>query len=47
MTHAGSGATYSGTISEDGATITGGWQPDPGQPVEPGSAYDAVMRRVG
>jgi len=47
VTHAGSGATYSGTISEDGATITGRWQPDPGQPVEPGSAYDAVMRRVG
>jgi len=47
VTHAGSGATDTGTISEDGATITGRWPPDPGQPVEPGSADDAVMRRVG
>ena len=47
LTHAGSGATYTGTISDDAATITGHWQPDPGQPATPGSAYDAVMRRVG
>jgi hypothetical protein len=47
LTHAGSGATYTGTISDDEATITGHWRPDPGQPAMPGSAYDAVMRRVG
>jgi hypothetical protein len=46
LTHAGSGATYTGTISDDETTITGRWHPDPGQPAAPGSAYDAVMRRV-
>lgn len=47
LTHMGSGATYTGTISGDEATIDGRWRPDPGQPATPGSAYDAVMRRVG
>jgi hypothetical protein len=47
LTHTGSGATYTGTISGDAATIDGRWRPDPGQPATPGSAYDAVMRRVG
>jgi len=46
LVHAGAGATYTGTISADGTVITGSWVPDPGQPVHPGSAYDAVMRRV-
>lgn len=46
LIHAGSGATYTGTISDDGATIAGGWRPDPGQPAHPGAAYDTVMRRV-
>jgi hypothetical protein len=46
LLHAGSGATYHGTISADGATITGSWAPDPGQPVHAGSSYDAVMRRI-
>jgi hypothetical protein len=46
LVHAGSGATYTGTISDDGTVIAGSWVPDPGQPVHPGSAYDAVMRRV-
>ena len=46
LTHAGSGATYVGAISDDGTTIEGRWRPDAGQPAVPGSAYDAVMRRV-
>jgi hypothetical protein len=46
LRHAGSGATYDGTISEDGRTITGQWLPDPGQLRHPGSAYTATMRRV-
>ena len=45
VTHAGAGATYTGTISEDGSTITGRWQPDPGQPAHAGSAYDSTMVR--
>ncbi|HWW44148.1 MAG TPA: DUF1579 domain-containing protein, partial [Acidimicrobiia bacterium] len=47
LTHAGSGATYTGTISHDETTITGHWRPDAGQPATAGSAYDAVMRRIG
>jgi hypothetical protein len=47
LTHAGSGATDTGTISDDETTITGRWHPNPGQPATSGSAYDAVMRRVG
>ena len=46
LRHAGSGATYHGTISDDGKTITGAWEPDPGQPSHAGSAYTATMRRV-
>lgn len=47
LIHAGSGATYTGTISHDEATISGHWHPDPGQPATAGLAHDAVMRRVG
>jgi hypothetical protein len=39
------GSKYTGTLSEDGNTLTGGWRPDSG-PGEPGGAYDATMRRV-
>ena len=46
LIHAGSGATYTGTIEEDGELIVGAWKPDPGQPVTPGSDYEATMRRV-
>lgn len=46
LRHAGAGATYHGTISDDGKTITGAWEPDPGQPKHAGSAYTATMRRV-
>jgi len=44
--HAGQGARYSGTISENGDTIVGGWRPDDGTPVSDGTAYDAIMFRV-
>ncbi|MDI3298346.1 MAG: DUF1579 domain-containing protein [Bacillota bacterium] len=46
LVHAGAGATFTGTISADGTTITGSWNPDPGQPVHAGAAYEAVMRRI-
>jgi hypothetical protein len=46
LIHSGAGATYTGQISEDGTTITGGWRPDPGTAAHTGSAYDATMRRV-
>ncbi len=44
--HGGQGATYRGTLSDGGRTLTGGWRPDPGAPVQPGSAYDVVMHRI-
>src|ERR1700750_1530867 len=31
LIHAGSGATYTGTIEEEGDLIVGSWKPDPGQ----------------
>ena len=46
LRHAGSGATYHGTISEDGRTITGAWEPDPGTRPEDAPPYTATMRRV-
>jgi hypothetical protein len=46
LTHAGNGATYTGTISADGRTITGAWAPDPGSPTNPVTSYEATMRRV-
>lgn len=45
--HAGLGATYRGRLSADGATLTGGWRPDPGTEATAESAYDVTMRRVG
>jgi hypothetical protein len=46
LTHAGLGMTYTGTISPDGETITGAWQPDPDRPDMADAAYDATMRRI-
>ena len=45
VTHAGSGATFRGTLSPDGRTLTGGWRPDPGTPGGPQAAYDVVMTK--
>jgi len=47
LTHAGSGATYTGMISNDGLVIAGGWRPDGDSADETGNAYDATMRRIG
>jgi hypothetical protein len=47
LTHAGLGMTYTGTVSPDGATITGSWQPDPDRPDMADAAYTATMRRIG
>ena len=46
VTHSGLGATYKGTISDDGNTITGGWRPDEGVEPTDGKAYDMTMYRV-
>jgi hypothetical protein len=46
LIHAGLGMTYTGTVSADGATITGSWQPDPDRPDMAGAAYDATMHRT-
>ncbi|MBB5918382.1 hypothetical protein BJY24_007294 [Nocardia transvalensis] len=46
LIHAGLGMTYTGTISPDGATITGIWQPDPDRPDMAEAEYRATMRRV-
>src|ERR1051325_2497674 len=43
VTHSGGGATYKGTVSGDGKTITGAWRPDPGAELSEGSAYDVTM----
>jgi hypothetical protein len=37
---------YTGTFSEDGNTITGGWRPNEGTPATDGATYDAVMTRT-
>jgi hypothetical protein len=44
--HAGLGATYTGTFSEDGGMLSGGWRPDEGTESTDGTAYDAIMIRV-
>ncbi|WP_020667747.1 hypothetical protein [Amycolatopsis nigrescens] len=46
LTHAGHGMTYTGTISPDGATITGTWLADPDRPDMADAAYDATMHRI-
>lgn len=46
LTHAGLGMTYTGTVSPDGATITGSWEPDLDRPDMADAAYVATMRRI-
>ncbi|MHB8626603.1 MAG: DUF1579 family protein [Aggregatilineales bacterium] len=46
VTHSGAGAKYTGTFSDDGNTLTGGWRPDEGVEKTDGRAYDATMTRV-
>ena len=44
--HAGEGSKYTGTLSDDGNTLIGGWRPDEGTEMSDGNAYDAIMVRV-
>ena len=44
--HADASSKYTGTFSEDGNTLSGGWRPNEGEQESPGNAYDAVMTRV-
>jgi hypothetical protein len=46
LIHAGLGMTYTGTISADGTTIAGSWNPDPDRPDMAHAAYHATMRRT-
>jgi hypothetical protein len=46
VTHWTDRSKYTGTLSEDGKTLMGGWRPDQGKESEENVAYDAVMTRV-
>ena len=46
VTHLDESSTYTGTLSEDGKTLSGGWRPKEGEKESPENAYDAVMTRV-
>jgi hypothetical protein len=46
VTHWMESAKYSGTLSEDGNTLSGGWRPVDGKQSSENGAYDAVMTRV-
>ncbi len=46
VTHWTEAATYTGTFSEDGKIISGGWRPKEGMASEGNAAYDATMTRV-
>jgi hypothetical protein len=46
LTHSGPGATYHGTVSDDGATVTGAWRPEPGGSGTAHADHTVVMRRV-
>jgi hypothetical protein len=45
VTHWTDGSKYTGTFSEDGTILSGGWRPE-GTEATPGNAYDATMIRV-
>ena len=46
VTHWTEGSKYTGPLSEDGNTLSGGWRPQEGNEGNPESTYDAVMTRV-
>jgi len=46
VTHWTEGSKYTGTLSEDGNTLSGGWRPQEGTEGSPESTYDAVMTRI-
>ena len=46
VTHWTEGSKYTGTLSEDGNVLAGGWRPDNGEPGPDNATYDATMIRV-
>ena len=46
VTHWTDVAKYTGTLSEDGKTLSGGWRPTEGNKSSDKVAYDAIMTRV-
>ena len=40
------GSKYTGTFSEDGNILSGGWRPEEGTKKIPENTYDATMTRV-
>ena len=46
LTHWEETSKYTGTISADGKTITGGWRPLEGYESNEGNTYDALMTRM-
>ena len=45
-THSDASSKYTGTLSEDGRTLSGGWRPKEGEQESPENSYDALMTRV-
>jgi len=45
VTHSNPTSQYTGTISEDGKTLTGGWRANAGEEQSEENSYDAVMWR--
>lgn len=46
VTHSDKTSVYTGTISEDGQTLSGGWRPKQDEQQIPENSYDAIMTRV-
>jgi hypothetical protein len=46
VTHWTEGSKYTGTFSDKGNTLAGGWRPAPGVEQNGGNTYDATMIRV-
>jgi hypothetical protein len=46
VTHWDERSKYTGTFSEDGNTLSGGWRPNEGREGHENVAYDATMTRV-
>jgi len=46
VTHSTEGSHYKGTLSSDGNTLTGRWEPEKGKESSSNVAYDTTMTRV-
>ena len=46
VTHSDASSKYTGTLSEDGQTLSGGWRPKEGEQESPENSYDAIMTRI-